>query len=375
VKVFDIVIIGGGLAGLTAALHLKQKGFEVLVIEKNNYPHHKVCGEYVSNEVIPYLEHLGINDLDKYPNINRLQISTRSGKSVYTQLPLGGIGVSRYTLDYSMYKVAKKKGVSFLFETVSALSFKNDIFDIITALATNVQAKIVIGAYGKRSNLDKKLNRKFIQQKSPWLGVKCHYQANDFPDDLVALHNFKGGYGGLSKTEDSSVNFCYLTNFKSFKKYNSIEDFNANIVCENPFLEKFLHTAKPRFKKPLSIAQISFEQKNTVENHILMCGDSSGLIHPLCGNGMAMAIHGAKIASECIIDYFGKANQNRLLLEKTYEKLWYTEFSNRLRMGRYVQRLLINNTVSEIAMGSIAKSEKILQAMIQRTHGNPILVS
>ena len=162
-KIFDVAIIGGGLAGLTSALHLKQKGFSVLVVEKNNYPHHKVCGEYVSNEVKPYLEYLGIDDLNNFPKINRLQISTRSGKSVYTQLPLGGIGVSRYTLDYTMYKEAKTKGVSFLFETVTNLSFNESLFNITNTLANSIQAKIVIGAYGKGANLDKKLSRKFIQ--------------------------------------------------------------------------------------------------------------------------------------------------------------------------------------------------------------------
>ena len=57
-RIYDVVIIGGGLAGLTCALHLSRKGVDVLLIEKNTYPHHKVCGEYVSNEVLPYLKRL-----------------------------------------------------------------------------------------------------------------------------------------------------------------------------------------------------------------------------------------------------------------------------------------------------------------------------
>ena len=51
---YEIIVIGGGLAGLTAAIHLGLEGRSVLVIEKNEYPNHKVCGEYVSNEVVPY---------------------------------------------------------------------------------------------------------------------------------------------------------------------------------------------------------------------------------------------------------------------------------------------------------------------------------
>ena len=371
---FNVIIIGGGLAGLTAAIHLRKEGLRVLVVEKNKYPNHKVCGEYVSNEVKPYLEYLGVAiDSAGAVAIDTLQMSTRSGKVIATKLPLGGFGISRYTLDHLLYKTALNLGVVFSFETASAILYKEDKFEITLSTNTKLVAKVVIGAFGKRANLDKKLARRFIQQKSPWLGVKCHYDYMDFPENLVALHNFNGGYGGLSKTEDGSVNFCYLANFKSFQKHKNIQDFNKNVVSQNPFLRDFLKNASPKFKKPLSIAQISFEKKNAVENHMLMCGDSAGLIHPLCGNGMAMAIHSAKIASECIINYFtGVPDRNAL--EKMYEVLWKKEFSSRLRMGRGVQSMLMNHTISETAIATIARSEKILQAMIKRTHGNPILV-
>ena len=53
---FDVLIIGGGLAGLCNAIHLSKFGTKVLLIEKNEYPKHKVCGEYISNEVLPYLQ-------------------------------------------------------------------------------------------------------------------------------------------------------------------------------------------------------------------------------------------------------------------------------------------------------------------------------
>ncbi|WP_317045319.1 FAD-dependent oxidoreductase [Formosa algae] len=58
---FDVIIVGGGLAGLSSAIHLSKGNLNVLVIEKNSYPKHKVCGEYISNEVLPYLNFLDID--------------------------------------------------------------------------------------------------------------------------------------------------------------------------------------------------------------------------------------------------------------------------------------------------------------------------
>ncbi len=372
---YDVVIVGGGLAGLTAAIHLKTAGIEVLVVEKQRYPNHKVCGEYVSNEVKPYLLSLGI-PLEKIqtPEITTLQLSTQDGGNISVLLPLGGFGISRYAFDLLLYETALEKGVPFIFDAVNEIDFRESHFQLSLAKSPEISAKLVIGAYGKRSLLDKNLDRGFMAKKSPWLGVKCHYELESFPKNLVGLHSFNGGYGGLSATEDGSVNFCYLTTFKSFKSSKSIQEFNSQVVGKNPFLHTFLSKATPKFEKPLSIAQISFEQKLPVENHILMCGDSAGLIHPLCGNGMAMAIHAAKIASECIVTYLSSAEKDRLQLEVSYTRLWNAAFKHRLWMGRRLQSILLSKTLSKISLSAVTKSETILQTMIRRTHGKPILV-
>jgi len=250
--------------------------------------------------------------------------------------------------------------------------YTDDAFECSTASKETYHGKMAIGAFGKRSNIDKFLKRKFIKNKSAWLGVKCHYEYEGFPDNQVALHNFNGGYGGLSKTETGVINFCYLASYQSFKQYKDIKNFNNKVVMKNPFLKEFLATAKPVFDSPLTIAQISFEPKMAVENHMLMCGDAAGLIHPLCGNGMAMAIHSAKLASEGVISYFNSPSYSRAVLEKRYKREWDTNFAKRLKMGRQLQAVLLNQSLSKIAMATIAKSSWALQKLITKTHGKPI---
>ncbi len=370
-KTYDTIIIGGGLAGLTSAIHLTQNNHRVLVFEKQEYPHHKVCGEYVSNEIVPYLDQLGVN-LSSAVAINTLQFSTVQGNSITTNLPLGGIGVSRYMFDFLLYRRALELKVTFIFEGVASVNFSNEVFYIETGSGSKFTSKTTIGAFGKRSNLDKQMKRSFIEKKSSWLAVKAHYQLPNFPEHLVALHHFKGGYGGLSKTETGSVNFCYLVSYKSFKLERDVHNFNKKIVSQNPFLGAFLNDATPLFDQPLSIAQISFQPKEAVVHHMLMCGDAAGLIHPLCGNGMAMAIHSAKIASELLSVYLNTPKPNRKLLEIMYKKQWNKAFRNRLWIGRKLQWLLLNDVLANIVMKIVARSPKILHLLIKQTHGRPI---
>jgi flavin-dependent dehydrogenase len=374
VDYFDIIIVGGGLAGLTAAIHLSQKRHRVLVIEKKTYPHHKVCGEYVSKEIMPYLKSLGIPiEKSGAVQIDTIQLSTVTGKSIQTKLPLGGIGISRYGFDDLLYQKATDNMVQFVFEAATSINYVADSFEVRTENNKTYSSRIVIGAYGKRSTLDKQLQRNFIKQKSGWLGVKAHYQYDEFPQNNVALHNFKGGYAGLSKTETGAVNFCYLASYNSFQKEKNVDNFNENVVAQNPFLNEFFEKAAPIFEAPLTIAQISFEQKKSVENHILMCGDTAGLIHPLCGNGMAMAIHSAKIASENIDRYLINKIQDRNQLESNFTKAWTAAFQRRLWMGRQLQSLMLNETLSNMTLEMVTQSPSLLRKLIRSTHGKPIV--
>ena len=286
---FDVIIVGGGLAGLSSAIHLSKADLSILLIEKNDYPKHKVCGEYVSNEVLPYLEFLNI-DVFKLgaKKINKFQLSTIKSKLISAILPMGGFGISRYCLDDALVKKAIENKVEILQGAVENIEFYDEIFSVETKNKKTYQSKIVIGAFGKRSNLDIQLKRQFITSKSPYLAVKTHVKGH-FPEDLVALHNFEGGYCGVSKIENDHINLCYITNYKQFKKYKNIEEFEEKVLFKNHFLKNIFSQTTPVFEKPLTISQISFEEKKPIENHIIMCGDTAALIHPLCGNGMSMA--------------------------------------------------------------------------------------
>lgn len=364
---YDVVILGGGLAGLTVALGLAETGKSVALIEKNTYPHHKVCGEYISNEILTYLQSLGIAPFNLGAcAITTFEISTHNGDVVSSKLPLGGFGISRYTLDNAMYEKAKYH-TDFYFENVTTIERKGLKTIIHTSEKKIFEATLVVGAFGKRSLLDKLLNRSFSYKKSSWLAVKAHYKY-DFDENKVALHNFEGGYCGLSKVENNSVNACYLTTYNSFKKEKDIASFQKNTMSKNPHLKHFFNEAVPCFSSPLTISQISFDKKPLVEDDIFMVGDSAGLIHPLCGNGMAMAIHSAKIFTDLYKNWYS-TNETKKYLAEQYQTHWTRAFQQRLQTGRYVQRLLLQSSSAKIGF-RIAKSfPSIVPFIIKKTHG------
>jgi len=176
---YDVVIVGGGLAGLTSAIHLSKFGVNILVIEKNAYPKHKVCGEYVSNEVLPYLNYLGVDPfILGAKKIDKFLLSTQKNSIIETDLPLGGFGISRFVLDYALSNKAIENGTTIIQDSVENIKFLDDLFEIGTKSQANFKAKIVIGAYGKRSAIDIKLDRDFIKNEAPFLAVKTHMKGN-----------------------------------------------------------------------------------------------------------------------------------------------------------------------------------------------------
>ncbi|WP_378187885.1 NAD(P)/FAD-dependent oxidoreductase [Aquimarina sp. W85] len=368
----EIIIIGGGLAGLTAAIHLASHKFKVVLIEKNEYPTHKVCGEYISNEILPYWRSLGITiDNLKPTTLKTIEITTQKGKRLQSKLPLGGFGVSRYYLDQHLYILAKTKGIHVLQDQVVNVLYHQNKFSVETKDNGTVLSNFVIGAFGKRSGLDKTLQRSFMLNSSPWLAVKAHY-AGKFPEDLVALHNFEGGYCGISKVEDNTINVCYLAHYDSFKKYKNINDFQNKVLCANPHLNNFFLQATCLFDKPLSISQINFERKSLIHNHMFMLGDAAGMIHPLCGNGMAMAIQSAQLLCQTLIENTTYNTFDRSAIESSYKRAWKKQFSNRLAMGSLLQSVVLNPYLQRLGYYLGNSFPSTLTKIIKQTHGKPI---
>ena len=214
------------------------------------------------------------------------------------------------------------------------------------------------------------MKRSFVQKRAPFIGVKRHIKS-DFPKDKIALHNFENGYCGISAIENEKYNLCYLGNRKDLRKYRGIEAMEEATVKQNPHLKSIFENSDMLFKKPEVINEFSFAPKTAVENRILMAGDSAGLITPLCGNGMALAIHAAKIVSDCIIKHASDKQFDRVQLEQEYTSNWQKLFARRLWIGRQTQKFFGSKITSELTVTLMQKSTFTAKSIIKQTHGQP----
>lgn len=374
-NIYDVAIVGGGLAGLSLSVQLAKENFRVIVIEKESYPFHRVCGEYISFESWNFLESLGypLSDLD-LPVIKQLLVSAPNGNTITHALPLGGFGISRYKIDAELAAIAADNGVIIRQnEKVKDIVYNGRLFTV-QGTSFSIKAKVVAAAFGKRSNIDVKWRRPFAVQKAGklnnYIGVKYHIRT-DAPADTIALHNFPNGYCGLSQVEHNNYCLCYLTTAVNLKNSgNSIGAMEKNILYRNPFLKTIFENAAFVYREPVTIAQVSFSKKKQVEDHVLMVGDAAGMITPLCGNGMSMALHASKLAADNITAFL-RHRLSRQQMEAAYSSQWNQLFARRLRMGRFIQRMFGRAWLTNLFIGILKPFPKVVAYLIRQTHGEP----
>ena len=380
VQTYDLAIIGGGLAGLATAIQLGKKGYKVVLFEKEKFPFHKVCGEYISLESWNFLESIGLplKDLD-LPIIRELHLTSPGGNSLTTKLPLGGFGISRYLLDSMLAGIAKEAGVALREEArVDEVQF-GDSFTLTYTTKGAADRKVInatlcAAAYGKRSNLDVKWNRDFIQNSSRrfhnYVGVKYHVRGN-WPHDTIGLHNFEGGYCGISKIEGDLYCLCYMTGAHQLKRFNgNLRELEEGVLYKNPFLKRVLQGSAAAAQFPITISQINFEKKAPVERGLLLLGDAAGTIPPLCGNGMSMALHSSKLAAGAMEDFLsGRITRGEM--EELYQASWNRAFRTRLRVGRTLQPLFGRRRRTDLFVSLLKRLPLLGALLIRQTHGKP----
>jgi flavin-dependent dehydrogenase len=371
---YDCGIIGGGLAGLSLAVQLADRGIRVILFEKNHYPFHKVCGEYISMESWDFLKSLGLTlDKMRLPRITHLGVSSEKGFMLSHALRPGGFGISRYSLDHYLSEIASRKGVKILqgCRVGSASRFGTDGYEIQTSEG-NFTSAILCGSYGKYTPAFMEVDEKVpvnIENGNNYIGVKYHVRA-DLQSDRIELHNFRDGYCGISKVDRDWHCMCYLTTARNLlENGKDIRQMEEKVLYRNPFLKEYFTNSVFVSRQPLVISNVGFSKKKTESNGIFLLGDAAGSITPLCGNGMSMGMRASKILAGELVRFFDK-EQSREQAAARYEAAWNLAFGKRITAGYYLQSIFGKENTTHFALKALSKMPALTEKLISLTHGD-----
>lgn len=367
---YDVAIIGGGISGLSLSIDMRKRGYHIIVIEKGTYPRHKVCGEYISMESYNYLQNicptLATIDL---PMINNFRLTTGSNKEFNTTLDLGGFGISRYLLEEILFKEAEKQGVEFMLNTKAQdINFdSNKKKYTIKTNNSNINASLICNSTGRKSNL-KTPGMKNIGIN--YVGVKYHIKIPR-NQNLIEIHNFPGGYCGISNIEEDKSCLCYIVNSNYLKKVkNSIPELEKIFLFKNSNLEKIFTTAEFVFKEPITVSGIHFLIKEPVKDDTFFLGDAAGSMAPIIGNGMSMGLRSASVLANNMDQYFSKKITKQELITN-YTCFWNKEFSIRIKLSRYLQHLSEYSFLTNRTIELFNLFPSLAKGVIKQTHGKP----
>jgi flavin-dependent dehydrogenase len=231
-------------------------------------------------------------------------------------------------------------------------------------------ARSVIAAHGKRSNLDRVLARPFLDRRTPYLALKAHFHGPRLPG-RIELHIFPGGYCGLSEIEGGQANLGLLVREEAFRAAGgsgpfAVDHFIAWLGGQDQRLAGWLGQATRLDKRWLSIAQVSFQPKEPVVGDVLMTGDAAGLIAPLAGDGIAMALRGGELAAGFVLRYLD-GRLSAAALRRDYAASWQQEFVPRLRLGRWLQALLLQPQLAGLALRLLTGAPGLGRTLVLKT--------
>jgi flavin-dependent dehydrogenase len=290
VETVDVAIVGAGPAGSTLAALLARRGLAVALIDRDTFPRDKLCGEFLSYDALPVAEALGV-DLSASPPIAHCRIVGRH-RTYEFDFPHAARGVSRLYLDEALHRRAIAAGAHAVTSAATAVARGR-----VTTDEGEIRARVVVGAWGRWGRFDQQLGRKFVRDRAHRnFGFKRHYRGG--ASNTIELYSFRRGYLGVSAVEGGVTNICGLVHATRIAHLKGRWDaFVHEIREEEPRLETMYARFEPAQDAFLSSEPVIFRGRSPVVDGIFMIGDASGVIDPLTGNGMAMAMQSAVIAA------------------------------------------------------------------------------
>ena len=322
---YDIIIIGAGPAGVSAAYDLNQLGYKVLIIDRHEQIKQKACAGGLTQKSIEKLR-FDISEVTRIDsNQVRFNLHNRANSSFNIDSPGTGVTLTvRHELDKFCLKKTLETGVDFRCEPkLTRLSDDHNLVHLYNHLGDKISAKFIIGADGAKSRIRKLLN---IERKPTGFAIEGVASVAEYDRCRSLVFDFnqlKNGYGWLFPKGDHVNIGLYSASLKDVEVSKQILTKYAE--------ERF---GVPRFDHIIGAPlPIDGQQYRPEHPRIFLIGDAAGFAESFLGEGIHNAIHSGQIVASAI-DRSLRRNTNAL-----------TEFNNQLASIRRNQ--LFMNTSAQ----------------------------
>jgi flavin-dependent dehydrogenase len=364
---YDLIVIGAGPAGCSAAITAARTGASVLLLERGRFPRHRVCGEFVSAESLDLLQTLLAaahrSLITNAPRIVRSRIFV-DGAELKAEITPPAASITRFDLDIALWDSCAQAGVELRDDCV-VQSVKGTGPFHVTTRSESFESRATINATGRWSNFTSPATRARVT-KQRWIGVKAHFReiANPTPPS-VDLYFFDGGYCGVQPItatqngEATAVNACAMV------RADIATDLHEVLVL-HPVLRERSKSWQP-LMDPVSTSPLVFHPPEPVQNAMLQTGDSATFVDPFIGDGISLALRSGDLAGNCLASFF----HNQCSLDSAaadYTRLYQTRLAPVFRASSRLRNLLRwPGVVRKPVLSILEKAPSITRRLVTMT--------
>ena len=298
----DAVVVGGGPAGSAFALELVRNGRSVTILERTLAPHHKVCGEFLSQKTQSALDALGIDVTGLGATaISKFRL-VKGERQATTSLPFKAAGLSRFRLDEALLATAERAGVQVVrgARVTEIVPGKGEV--LVKTERREWRAAAAALATGKHSLRD------LPRPSGPMVGFKLHLEANAAAQALagiVQLVFFRAGYVGACLVEDQTLSIGWVMEKHLVRAIGA--DWSAqrsHLARQSSLIGDVLAGARPLIAKPVATAAIpyGFLRTEPIGPDVYPLGDQLAVVPSFTGDGLAIALCSGLSAAHALLD-------------------------------------------------------------------------
>jgi flavin-dependent dehydrogenase len=362
--VYDLIIIGAGPAGASAAITAARDGARVLLLERGKFPRHKVCGEFVSAESLGLLstllasEHASLlRDAVRLKNA-RLFLD---GHKLQAAVDPPAASIARFDLDAALWDSATRAGVDARQQITVQSIEGTDPFRVTTTVG-ELTGRAIINASGRWSNLSRPPSRAPVATN--WIGLKGHF-SEPSPDPGVDLYFFDGGYCGVSPVTQQGEGSANRINACAMVRAD-VASTLEEVFQQNPELKARSRDWQP-LMAPVTTSPLIFRKPEPERDAMLLAGDAAGFVDPFVGDGISLALRSGALAANCLLPFVAGEMTLRTALQNyrsAYRQWLMPVFrtSSRLRRMIFLPHALRNPVVA-----LLEKTPRLTEYLVSKT--------